>query len=93
MHEAAANANLNLVTFLNFDVDAFLSKLVHALRLSQEQHLDTIALRILINVIRQMTINFIHLMANANGLRALHQLLDVFHQLVYFFLSLLVTDI
>lgn len=49
MHKSAADAHLQLISFINFNIDAFFSELVHALRLTQEEDVHFFALRVLVD--------------------------------------------
>ena len=90
MHKAATNSYLNLVAFLNFNIDSFLSELIDSFRLSQKENLDSIALRVLVDIVGKVTIDFIHLVPDADMLAAFHQLFYIDHKLVDFILSFLV---
>ena len=48
VHVTAADAYLNLMSLVNFNVNTFLAKLVHAFGLTQEQNVHFIPLWILV---------------------------------------------
>ena len=49
MHVSATDTYLNLISLLNFNIDAFLTELVHALRFTEEQDVHFFALRKLVD--------------------------------------------
>ena len=89
-HKAATNAHLNLVALFDLDVYALLTERVDALRLSQEEDLDSVAFGIRVDVVGKMSVDLVHLVADADMLGAFHDLLQVDHELVDFILSFLV---
>ena len=89
-HKAATNAHLNLVALFDLDVYALLTERVDALGLSQEEDLDSIAFGIRVDVVGKMSVDLVHLVADADMLGAFHDLLQVDHELVDFILSFLV---
>lgn len=84
VHVAATNTYFDSVALLDLDVDALLPELVDALGLTQEQDLDPISLWVLVDVVREHLIDLVHLVPDHDRLLLLHQVLDVYHQLVDF---------
>ena len=68
MHESATNPNLNLVSFFNFNINAFLSELVNAFRLSQEKDVHLLSLWELVDKVSQRYIDIVILFRDVNGL-------------------------
>ena len=66
MHESATDPHLDIVGLVYLDVDAPLPKLVDALGLSQEQDLQFVFLRKLVQVISEDHVRSIALVANVN---------------------------
>ena len=77
VHISAANADLNLISLINFHINAFLAELVHAFRLTQEQNVHFFALRILVDEGRQGNINVVILFGDVYGL-ILHKNFDLY---------------
>lgn len=92
-HKATTNAHLNLVALFDLDVYALLTERVDALRLSQEEDLDSVAFGIRVDVVGKMSVDLVHLVADADMLGAFHDLLQVDHELVDFILSFLVLHV
>ena len=78
MHEAAADSDLNLVAFFNFDIDALLSELVDALGLPEEQDLHVVALWVLVDEGGEGDVDAVHLLRNIDRLLARPQILNNF---------------
>lgn len=66
VHEATADADLDIVRFVNLEINSTLSKLVHALSFAQEQYFHFLLLRILVQVLRQNHIRPVTFPANIN---------------------------
>ena len=66
MHESATDPHLDIVGLVYLDVDAPLPKLVDALGLSQEQDLQFVFLRKLVQVISEDHVRSIALVADVN---------------------------
>ena len=88
MHEPATDTHLYLIALLYLNVNALLTKLVDALGLSQEQHFEIVAFRVLVDVIRKLKVYFVSLVPDGDRLRSFHQFLHLLHELVYFVLRL-----
>jgi hypothetical protein len=93
VHEATTDTHLDLITFFYFHVDALLSERVDTFRLSQEENLDSVAFRILVDVVSKVSIDLVHLMPDTDMLCAFHELLHVYHKLVDFVLCFLVLNV
>lgn len=69
MHVSAANAYQNLIRFVELNLDALLTELIHAFRLPDEHCLDLFALRVHVYEISEDYVDFITLFSHImNGL-------------------------
>jgi len=66
MHEATTDSDKALIALLNLDIDLLLSKCVNTFRMSHEQDLHLLSLRVGINKLRKSLINFIILPRDIN---------------------------
>lgn len=68
VHESAAHADLNLISFFNFDVHALLTKLVNTFGLPQEKNVHLLSFWVFIDEVSQCNIDIVILLWDVDGL-------------------------
>ena len=77
MHIASTNTHKDCVTFLNFDIDPFLTELVNTFRLPQKHNVHLLSFRESVNVVSERLIDLVILLGYIDGLSLLHHLVDI----------------
>lgn len=73
MHVSAANSHLDLVGFVDLHVNPLMTELVNALRLTKEQDVHLLPLRVLVYEVRQGIVDFIVLLRYVDRLVLFNQ--------------------